>query len=57
MNSDLHGVYKVLSAMGVTYREKSELGLYQLRDVSQKWYTQFNDNRSIESGPIEWEEF
>ena len=21
------------------------------------WYTQWKDNRSVESGPIEWEEF
>mgnify|MGYP002555469830 CR=1 FL=1 len=30
---------------------------YQLRDVSQIWYTQWKDNRLVESGPIEWEEF
>ena len=35
----LDGVYKVLSAVGVTSREKLELTLYQLRDVSQIWYT------------------
>ena len=33
----LDGVCKVLSAMGVTYREKAELVSYQLRDVSQIW--------------------
>ena len=31
----LDGVYKVLSAMGVTSREKEELASYQLRDGSQ----------------------
>ena len=31
----LDGVYKFLSDMGVTSREKAELALYQLRDVSQ----------------------
>ena len=36
----LDGVYKVLSAMGVTSREKEKLASYQLRDVSQVWYTQ-----------------
>ena len=36
----LDGVYKLLSAMGVTSREKEELAPYQLRDVSQIWYTQ-----------------
>ena len=30
---------------------------YQLRDVSQIWYTQWKDNRTEESDPIEWEEF
>ena len=32
-------VYKVLCAMGVTSREKTKIYLYQLRDVSQVWYT------------------
>ena len=32
----LDGVYKVLSAMWVTFREKAELDSYQLRDVSQR---------------------
>ena len=53
----LGGVYNVLSAMGVTFREKAELNNYQLRDVSQIWYTQWKDNRPVESGTIEWEEF
>ncbi|XP_069150274.1 uncharacterized protein [Solanum lycopersicum] len=51
------GVYKVLSAMGVISWEKAELASYQLRNVSQIWYTQWMDNRPEESGPIEWEEF
>ena len=34
----IDGVYKVFSAMGVTSTEKEEY-LYQLRDVSQVWYT------------------
>ena len=49
----LDGVYKVLSAMGVTSREKAELDSYQSEDVSQIWYTQWKDNRPEESGPIE----
>ena len=36
----LNGVYKVLSAMGVTSREKAVLASYQLRDIYQVWYTQ-----------------
>ena len=41
----LHGVYKVSSAIGFISREKAQLALYQLRDVSQIWYTQWKDNR------------
>ena len=59
MNDDpqefLDIVYTVLSAMGVTSRQKVELASYQLRNVSQIWYTQWKDNRLVESGPIEWE--
>ena len=43
--------------MGVTFRERVELALYQLREVAQVWYTQREYNRPIESDPIEWEEF
>ena len=43
--------------MGVTSRKKAELASYELMDVSQIWYTQWKDNRSEGSGPIEWEEF
>ena len=53
----LDGVFKVLSSMGVTSREKAELASYQLREVAQVWYIQWKDNRLVESGPIEWEEF
>ena len=31
----LDGVYKVLSAMGVTSKDKTELASYQLREVAQ----------------------
>ena len=48
----LDGLYKVLSVMGVTFREKAELALYKLKEVSQVWYTQWKDNRPVESGPI-----
>ena len=53
----LDGVYKVLSVMGVTSREKVELSSYQLRYFSQIWYTQWKDNRTEKSGPNEWEVF
>ena len=35
----------MLSAMGVTSMEKAELASYQLRDISQIWYTQWKENR------------
>ena len=44
----------MLSVIGVNSREKAELDSYQLRDVAQVWYIQWKDNRSVESGPIEW---
>ena len=53
----LDGVYKVLSAMGVTPREKAELASYQLREVAHVWYTQWKDNRSVKSVPIESGEY
>ena len=31
--------------------------LYQLKDVTQVWYTKLKGNRPVESGPIEWDEF
>ena len=37
----------------MTSRDKAELALYQLREVSQVYYTQWIDNRPVESGPIE----
>ena len=43
--------------MVMTSREKAQLCSYQLREVAQVWYTQWKDNRTIESGSIEWEEF
>ena len=47
----------VLSAMEVTNKDKAELVSYRLRDVSQIWHTQWNDNRPEELGPTECEEF
>ena len=51
----LDGVYKVLSVIRVTSRDKEELASYQLRDVSQILYTQWKDNRLEGLGPIEWD--
>ena len=47
----------MLSAMGVTSREKRELASCQLREVSEAWYTQWKDNRPVDSDPIGWKEF
>ena len=47
----------MLSARGVISSEKAELASYQLREVAQVWYTQWKNNRPVESGPIEWEVF
>ena len=38
--------------MGVTSRKKAGLTSYELRDIALVRYTQWKDNRSIESGPI-----
>ena len=43
--------------MGDFSWEKAELASYQLREVTQVWYTQSKDNRLGKSGPIEWEEY
>ena len=32
--------------------EKVELAAYQLKDVSQTWYTQWRDNRVLIGGPM-----
>ncbi|MCQ8086693.1 retrotransposon gag domain-containing protein, partial [Salmonella enterica] len=53
----LDEVYKVVSAMGVTSKEKAELASYQLKDVAQIWFTQWKANRLVGTDPIEWEEF
>ena len=43
----LYEVYKIVSDMGVTSIEKVELFAYQLKDVAQIWFTQWNSNRPI----------
>ena len=53
----LDGLYNVLSVMRVTSSEKAELTSYQLREVDQVSYTQWKDNRPVESRPVEWKEF
>ena len=53
----LDGGHKVLSDIGVTSMEKAEFASYKMREVAQVWYTQWKANRTVDSGPIEWEEF
>ena len=50
-------MYKVVHTIGVTSKEKAELGSYKLREVAQVCYTQWKDNRTVELGPIQLEEF
>ncbi|TMW94071.1 hypothetical protein EJD97_010778 [Solanum chilense] len=53
----LDEVYKILYSIGVTSREKAKFDSYQVKDVVQVWYSQWKDNRPVESGSIEWDEF
>ncbi|TMX04919.1 hypothetical protein EJD97_003881 [Solanum chilense] len=59
VNEDPHDfvdeVYKIWHAMGVSSNEKARLASYQLKDMSQTWYTQWRDNRAFKEGPISWE--
>ncbi|XP_049364343.1 uncharacterized protein LOC125829123 [Solanum verrucosum] len=50
-------LYKVVDAMGVNSIEKVELAAYQLKDISQIWFTQWKSNRPVGAGPIDWEVF
>ena len=50
-------VYNIIYVMGLTLNEKSELASYQLKDVTQTWYTQWRDNRALGVGLITWEVF
>lgn len=49
-------VYTIVHAMGVTSRKKAKLALFKMKYVAQVWYTQCKGNKTVESGPIEWEE-
>ncbi|KAH0644862.1 hypothetical protein KY284_032746 [Solanum tuberosum] len=50
-------VYKIIDVMGVTSIEKADLAAYQLKGVSQAWFTQWKKNRLVGAGPIDWEVF
>ena len=43
--------------MVVSFRKKAEFASYQLKEVSQVWFTLCKDNRLVEAGPMEWEVF
>ena len=43
-------------AIGVISNEKAELDTYQLKDVTQTWYIQWN-NKALRVGSISWEVF
>ena len=49
----LDEVYNIVHAMGVASREKTELSLYQLKDVAEVLFIQWTDNRMVESGSLE----
>ena len=42
--------------MRVTYRDKTELASYQLKDIARVWFTQWKDFGPVELGLLEWEE-
>ena len=52
----LDEISKVVNIMGVTFKEKAELGAYQLKGVAQIWYEQCKEPRVIDA-PVTWEEF
>ena len=56
-NRFLDEVYNVLAIMGVSSIQKPYLAADQLKGVSQLWYEQWEYNRPIEAGSIEWETF
>ncbi|XP_069144432.1 uncharacterized protein [Solanum lycopersicum] len=35
----------------------ADLAAYQLKDVTQTWYTQWRDNKALRGGPVTWEIF
>lgn len=45
----LDEAYKIVNAIGVSSREKMEFTSYQLKRVSQVWYSKSRDNRPVRS--------
>ncbi|WMV38030.1 hypothetical protein MTR67_031415 [Solanum verrucosum] len=50
-------MYNVLMIMGVTPVENEELLAYQLKDVAQAWFNQWKEERVVDVGPLDWENF
>ena len=50
-------VWKILKAMHATELEGVELVSYQLKDVANIWYNQWEEGRGEEAEPVLWEEF
>ena len=46
----LDEVYKIVHAIGMTSREKTELASYQMKDIGQVWFTQSKYSQTVESG-------
>ena len=49
-------VYRVVTIMGVTSKEKAELAACQLKGVAQIWFEQWKELRGVEAPPT-WDEF
>ena len=49
-------VYKILYSMGLSTSEKAEFSTYQLKDLSQTWYSQWRDNTLFRGRPVTWED-
>ena len=50
----IQNVFKVLDVMDVSPQYKAELVVYQLKDVAQVWYEQWNEERPIRVGYVDW---
>ncbi|TMW99382.1 hypothetical protein EJD97_002658 [Solanum chilense] len=53
----LNEVYEILYGMGVTSIQKTELEVYQLKNVAQTRYVQWRDNKTLRGGPLTLEIF
>ena len=56
-NGFIDEVYKVLGIMRVSSNKTVDLSSYQLKDVAQILYEQWQDSKPIKANPIDWESF